>query len=357
VQGSPEFGLTVLVDVAPLELPSVGDQIVLLVEEASEITSIDSGVVFGLDECSDLVAELRRRAIDEARDEAGLLATAAEVELGGIVGVSDASPTGYLAFATDGAAASEACPDARDGLLGGFDLGGSFGSSITGHEPFDAPAEAVVSTSLTVTFAVGGAVSTEGTPAAAVSAVGRSVVRGDADDAYVVAYVDPSAVESVGDVEDDLVRDLEEYGVLDGDVRVEIGYDAVIQVRLDPSDVAENGPRVVDAIESRAGEPWDSGVWYTADACPDILAEARDKAFVNAHDDARAIADTAGVRIGGPILVSDASFINLSVPPDRCGLLPADSADEGYPIDLAEFGDESRVELEVWLEVSFAISE
>ena len=69
-----------------------------------------------------------------------------------------------------------------------------------------------------------------------------------------------------------------------------------------------------------------------------------------------ALASTSGVEAGQPIYVSDSSFDYLSVPPDRCDGLPVDSVRDGYPLELAGLDDAPRIEVEVWLDVSFAIT-
>jgi uncharacterized protein YggE len=355
VSATYESGVRVEVAVDPAALPQAGRDVVAVVEQASGVDALESGVVFGVGECPDLVADLRRRAVAEARDEAQLLADAAEIGLGPVIGVWDSASDPLGSPLIGGSRTGGGCPVGPDPSEA-FDWFDVSDPSFSALQPFDASPEAVVSVSLTVTFAVGGMASDTGAPAAAISVTGRATVDGAADDGYVVAYVDASAVGSADDVARDLVDELADLDVLADDVKVELGYDAVVQVRLPADRVADDGPAVIDAIESLTSSAYDSGVWFTTDACPDILDEARAAAFRDAREQGASLAATSGVSLGAPVLVADSSFDYLSIPADRCHDLPADGAGDGYPIELEPLDASPRVAIEVWLDVSFAIT-
>jgi uncharacterized protein YggE len=340
-----DFGVEVRVDVVPADVARAGPVIVEAVETATEVRAVDSGVVFSLNECRDLVADLRVRAISDAKGEAELLAGAAEVALGPIIGLADVSSEWF------GPVDQSECP-------GGAGLGNfSFDPFSTDLASFDSPLEAEVRVTLTVTYGVGGMASESGSPAASISTTGSATVSGDADEAFVVAYVDMSSIESVAQLADDLAEDLADFGVVESDIEIGRGYDAVVQVRLDVGRVAEDGQKVIDAIESAATSAYDYGVWYRAEACPDMLDEARTAAYEDALEQAESLASSTGVDLGAPIHVSDSSLDVLLVLPDRCEDMPVDTAVEGYSIELKSFDDEPRLDVEVRLDVAFGITE
>ena len=138
---------------------------------------------------------------------------------------------------------------------------------------------------------------------------------------------------------------------------------ASISVELEPAEVLEMGPQVVDAIEEAVGHSESQGVRYTLsdENCDRALSLARREAIPSVEKAAADLAEAFGVEVGSvtAVLEDPLDGITISYPgfdADSCG--SATLGPYGYLTlytSLVPFDSEQEVEVSVGLEVTYSI--
>ena len=202
-----------------------------------------------------------------------------------------------------------------------------------------------------------------------VSATGSVTVS--ADEAYVVVVPEQrsgsSGPEQMSIEDRTAIREnLADLGIDESAVEfvgLRIYLPASISVELEPAEVLEMGPQVVDAIEEAVGHSESQGVRYTLsdENCDRALSLARREAIPSVEKAAADLAEAFGVEVGSvtAVLEDPLDGITNNYPgfdADSCGSATLEPyAYLTLYTSLVPFDSEQEVEVSVGLEVTYSI--
>lgn len=317
IQNSGNFGPYVVVRV---EIPTASR-----VEAAGRVfAAIESsvgkpeqtGVSFGLADCSVALGSLRREAFERAEARARSTADSLGLTLGAVTAVSETQPPAIY-----GPPEPDPCQPSSSAYI--------YGPKTFG--PFDPPgstAEVAVTIQMTVTWALNSAGASTAPAGMTVSGLGR--VRAKADEAYVVILLEPnygpSGPVAISSRDRDAILDgLKDLGYDEDDISMSVsnyGNANVVSVEVtDLSNLVRAGRDIRNAVEDVVGRVQQSGALFTHSRCDVAVAEATGEAIADAEDRVAALARSAGRTAGDLVAVTEVAAFNPYGPPapDPCG--------------------------------------
>lgn len=338
---------TIEVAVPVKDVKAKGDQVVSALEKVFG-RSDSRGVRFLLKHCDQSLAPLRKSAFEAAQTKARAIAAAGSFSLGPVVALSEAqSQLNY------GGPQEDPCDQSGASIAG---KGGPQGLLA-----FDAEPRVRASASLTVTYALGAQADGQG-----LTVVGTGSVKARADEAYLIALLEPSFGPSGPrplDPKDQaalLVR-LKALGIDAKDVRVTspgFGGPTLISVELPIASLGARGFEVVDAIEKTVGRISNRGVQFSHSQCETVVGEAHKGAIADAKARAQAIAEATGLKVGSLRGISESALVNPYGPPlvDPCSEDLATFYAYNGVARLKGFDAEPEFDADIALAVSFALN-
>ena len=296
------FGSAVRVKVDASDLPGIGEQVLEAIEDVTG-RSVANGLQFGVTDCTAAFEEAWSDALQKAGARAEALATSASTELGPIVAISE----GAVSSPFFGSPLADPC-DTESFDEAQFE---------TGFAPFDSEPRVDIEAALEVTYALTGTVTT----VPGITVVSKGLLRGEADEAYVVV-----AFESFGEFGPEQVSAEDRSALIDSLSRLGYGEDEVeienqpfsglqvVQVELPASELSNAGDAIVDAVENVLGRSTASGATFTHSNCEELLTMARSAALDSAIDRANALASVARVSLGGVQAIREVDVLTAFSP-------------------------------------------
>ena len=330
---------TISVEVQVEDLPEVGDLILQAVEDVLRRPG-HSGVRFTLSEenCDRELGLARLNAISQIDRKANDIAAALGMVRGGVIGAVE-YPLVNLGY---GLASTDRC----GGLLQ--------------YDPYtllslDADPSVDVVLPLQITFAP------QSDETAGLVAIGSTSLTVEADEAYVVVipqlFYGPRGPEPLSrEDRADVIDKLTGIGIASDDIEFVSGRQpsepVQISVGVPLVDLPEIGERILEEVEGVLRHSESSGVRFglSEESCRAGLALARRDAASQADENANGLAEAIGVVRGDVVSVVESSLGGFNY-----GSTSAASCDGQFQ-DLLSFDAESKIEVAVELQISYAIS-
>ena len=330
---------TISVEVQAEDLPEIGDLILQAVQGVLRRPG-HSGVRFTLSEenCDRALGLARLNAISQIDGKAKDIAEALGMVRGGVIGAVE-YPLANLGY---GLASTDRC-------------GGLFQYDPYALLPLDAKQSVDVVLPLQITFAP------QSDETGGLVAIASSSLTVTADEAYVVVipqlFYGPRGPEPLS-MEDraDVIDKLTGIGIASDNIEIVSGrqpYESdQISVKVSLVDLPEVGERILEAVEEVLRHSENSGVRFglSDESCRAGLALARRDAASQADENATGLAEAIGVVRGDVVSVVESSLGGFNY-----GSTSAASCD-GLFQDPLPFDAESKIEVAVELQISYAIS-